>query len=350
LRRSRKREKFTLQQGWAVRPDVLRRALLDFNPQILHFCGHGSGENGLVLENDAGEAKLVSTEALANLLKRFADRGLECVVLNACYSEVQANAIIEHIDYVIGMNSSISDRAAIKFAQGFYDELGAGWSYEDAFYGGCNAIELEGIEEEHKPILKRKSQIENSSSFNEHNSQAPQTTRNRPEPEEGYEQLSIYLDKENWKEADKETMQILLRIADTTEKRVRLQPTQRGWLTDENVKNIPIESLQKINNLWLAASDGKFGYSVQKKIWLDVTQVESIDHSQVSYNILFGDFADKVGWQVEGHWLLSYDSFDFSGRAPDGHLPTFWFPGSSCDLDTQRRIFKFFLSYKKFPE
>ena len=246
MRRSRKREKFTLQQGWAVRPDVLRRALLDFNPQILHFCGHGSGENGLVLENDAGEAKLVSTEALANLLKRFADRGLECVVLNACYSEVQANAIIEHIDYVIGMNSSISDRAAIKFAQGFYDELGAGWSYEDAFYGGCNAIELEGIEEEHKPILKRKSQIENSSSFNEHNSQAPQTTRNRPEPQEGYKQLSIYLDKENWKEADKETMQILLRIADTTEKRVRLNPTQRGWLTDENVKNIPIESLQKM--------------------------------------------------------------------------------------------------------
>ena len=66
-------------------------------------------------------------------------------------------------------------------------------------------------------------------------------------------------------------MQILLRIADTTERRGRLKPTQRGWLTDENVKKIPIESLQKINNLWLAASDGKFGYSVQKKIWLDVT-------------------------------------------------------------------------------
>lgn len=350
LTRSRNRENFTLNQSWAVRPDDLRRALLNFCPQILHFCGHGSGENGLVLQNEAGEAKLVSTEALANLLKRFADRGLECVVLNACYSEVQARAIAEHIDYVIGMDGSIGDRAAIKFALGFYDELGAGWSYEDAFHGGCDAIALEGIEEEHKPILKRKSQIKKPSFFNEPNSQTPQTTRNRPKPRETYEQLSIYLAQENWKEADKETMQILLRIADTNEKRGRLKPTQKGWLTEENVKKIPIESLQKINNLWLAASDSKFGYSVQKQIWLDVTQVESIDDSKVRYNVLFGDFADQVGWQVDGHWLLSYDSFDFSLNAPDGHLPTFWFPYTSCHLDTQRRIFKFFLSCKKFPE
>jgi len=154
LRRSQHREKFNLQQRWAVRPDDLRRALLDFNPQIVHFSGHGSGEDGLVLENDAGKAQLVSTEALANLFKRFATRGLECVVLNSCYSEIQANAIAEHIDYVIGMNSTILDNTAIKFAVGFYDELGAGWSYEDAYHGGCDAIALEGIPEEHIPVFK----------------------------------------------------------------------------------------------------------------------------------------------------------------------------------------------------
>jgi hypothetical protein len=154
LRRSHHREKFTLQQRWAVRPDDLRRALLDFNPEIVHFCGHGSGDDGLVLENDAGLAQLVPTEALANLFKRFATRGLECVVLNACYSEIQAKAIAEHIDYVVGMNSGIGDDAAIKFAVGFYDELGAGWSYEDAYHGGCDAIALQGIPEEHTPVFK----------------------------------------------------------------------------------------------------------------------------------------------------------------------------------------------------
>ena len=154
LRRSQHRDKFTLEQRWAVCPDDLRRALLDFQPHIVHFCGHGSGENGLVLENDAGLAQFVPTQALANLFKRFAQRGLECVVLNACYSEIQASAIAEYIDYVVGMTSAIGDKAAIKFAVGFYDELGAGWSYEDAYHGACNAIELQGIPEEHTPVFK----------------------------------------------------------------------------------------------------------------------------------------------------------------------------------------------------
>jgi hypothetical protein len=154
LRRSRNKDKFILQQRWAVRPDDLRRALLDFNPQIVHFCGHGSGEDGIVLENESGEYQLVPTQALANLFKRFGDRGLECVVLNACYSEIQANMIAEHIDYVVGMNTEIGDDVAIKFAVGFYDEIGAGWSYEDAYNGGCDAIALQGIPEENTPVFK----------------------------------------------------------------------------------------------------------------------------------------------------------------------------------------------------
>lgn len=154
LRRSQKREQFTLEQKWAVRPDDLRRALLDFHPQIVHFCGHGSGDNGLVLENDTGEAQFVPTNALATLFKLFSRRGVECVVLNACYAEVQAEAISQHINYVVGMSHKISDRAAVKFAVGFYDALGAGWSYKDAFDMGCSAIALEGIPEELTPVLK----------------------------------------------------------------------------------------------------------------------------------------------------------------------------------------------------
>ncbi|MBD2491357.1 CHAT domain-containing protein [Aulosira sp. FACHB-615] len=156
LRRSRKRDQFKLEQKWAVRPDDLRRAMLDFNPQIIHFCGHGSGDDGLVLENDAGNAQLVPTNALASLFKLFAKEGVECVVLNACYAEVQAEAISQHINYVVGMSDEISDDAALKFAVGFYDALGAGRSYEDAYEFGCNAIALEGIPEELTPVLKKK--------------------------------------------------------------------------------------------------------------------------------------------------------------------------------------------------
>ncbi|MEH2178471.1 metallophosphoesterase [Nostoc sp.] len=156
LRRAQQREQFILEQKWAVRPDDLRRALLDFNPQIVHFCGHGVGQQGLVLDNDAGEMQFVSTNALASLFKLFANRGVECIVLNACYAEVQAEAISQHINYVVGMSDEIKDNAAIKFAVGFYDALGAGWSYEDAYEMGCSAIALEGISQELIPVLKKR--------------------------------------------------------------------------------------------------------------------------------------------------------------------------------------------------
>lgn len=76
------------------------------------------------------------------------------MLLNACYSDVQAEAIYQHIDCVVGMNRAIGDRAAIEFAVGFYDALGANRSYEDAFEFGCSAIDLESIPEFSTPVLR----------------------------------------------------------------------------------------------------------------------------------------------------------------------------------------------------
>jgi len=120
------------------------------------FSGHGAGEKGLVFEGIDGLDKLISGEALANLFELFSDR-LECVVLNACYSQVQAQAIAQHINYVIGMDDSIGDRAAIEFAVGFYAAIGANKSYDDAFKLGCNAIQLAGLEGHQIPKLLKKS-------------------------------------------------------------------------------------------------------------------------------------------------------------------------------------------------
>src|SRR5437588_3667191 len=125
LRHSRKH--FEIRQQWATRPIDLRRALLDYKPTYVHFCGHGAGRPGIVLEG-----QLVSSEALAGLFKLFADR-IKCVVLNACYSAIQAHAIAAHIDFVVGMNKAIGDSAAIEFATAFYDGLGAGESIQFAF-------------------------------------------------------------------------------------------------------------------------------------------------------------------------------------------------------------------------
>ncbi|MBW4671468.1 MAG: CHAT domain-containing protein [Cyanomargarita calcarea GSE-NOS-MK-12-04C] len=155
LQRAKKRELFDLKQRWAVRVQDVYQSLLDFKPQIVHFSGHGTGDDGLVLEDETGKMQLVDTVALAKLFELFASN-VECVVLNACYSEMQAMAIAQHIPYVIGMNKAIGDKAAIKFATGFYSALGAGESVEFAYKLGCNVIQLDGIPEHLTPVLKKK--------------------------------------------------------------------------------------------------------------------------------------------------------------------------------------------------
>jgi len=139
---SRQGEDFTVVDELAVRVGDLQELMLKHRPQIVHFCGHGGGEQGLVFESDVGKEHLVRTEALANLFD-LVSSNVECVLLNACYSEEQANAIVTHINYVIGMNQEIRDDAAIAFAKGFYRALGYALQIEEAFKYGCNAIQLE---------------------------------------------------------------------------------------------------------------------------------------------------------------------------------------------------------------
>ncbi|MHC5854304.1 CHAT domain-containing protein [Nostoc sp.] len=153
LSRLRNREQFELISRGAVRIDDLRRALLDKEPQVVHFSGHGTGTDGIALENISGDAQLVSTESLSNLFGLFKDK-VECVLLNACYSEIQAETIYQHIDCVIGMEHAVTDKAAINFSTAFYDALGAGRSYAESFQFGCNNIDLNGIPESFTPKIK----------------------------------------------------------------------------------------------------------------------------------------------------------------------------------------------------
>ena len=185
LERSQYRDRVRIEQRWAVRPRDVQRAFLDTHPLIVHFSGHGEGvaspsnepgdarkavvvsegtgdaynsrtqSEGLLLEDEVGKAQLVSTRSLANLFSLFSDE-VECVVLNACYSATQAEAIAQHIPYVVGMKKAIGDRAAIKFSLGFYDGLLANRPVDFAYKLGCNAIDLESIPEHLTPVLKKK--------------------------------------------------------------------------------------------------------------------------------------------------------------------------------------------------
>ncbi|OKH52823.1 hypothetical protein NIES2101_13255 [Calothrix sp. HK-06] len=151
LKSSKNRDDFEIVTCLAVRVEDLRRALLDEQPNIVHFSGHGD-TSGLRLEDDNGLTQVVSELALASLFENFS-RQVECVVLNACYSKVQAEAIYKHVDCVIGMNQPVRDNSAINFAIEFYDAVFSGESYDYAFNIACSSMQLEGSKEHSTPEI-----------------------------------------------------------------------------------------------------------------------------------------------------------------------------------------------------
>lgn len=155
LRLARLRDEFLLEVRMAVRPADLSQAMLDTGPAIVHFSGHGSDLGAICLEDVNGYTQEVSAEALGALFRSFGAQ-TRCVVLNACYSDVQAEAIARHVAYVIGMSEEIGDAAAIAFSVGFYQAVGAGRSIEEAFELGVAQLHLRGIGEGHIPRLLRR--------------------------------------------------------------------------------------------------------------------------------------------------------------------------------------------------
>ncbi len=152
LKKSRYRDVFELKSQWAVRIGDLTGYLMDHKPDIVHFSGHGSDTHEIILLNNKNESHPVSAEKLSDLFSVLKDN-IKCVVLNACYSDGQAQAISKHIDCVIGMSDAIGDDSAIIFASHFYQALAYGRSVQDAFKLGCLQIDMENLDEGLTPKL-----------------------------------------------------------------------------------------------------------------------------------------------------------------------------------------------------
>jgi hypothetical protein len=105
-----------------------------------------------------------------------------------------------------------------------------------------------------------------------------------------------------------ETLNVMLKITNREDE---------GWLDYKSLQNFPCGALAKIDQLWVEASDGKFGFSVQKKIYVD--DCGGKPDGQYDEKAWFC-FADKVGWRVNGAWL-EYSQVTFDIKAPQGHLP-----------------------------
>lgn len=150
------------ESRWAVRTTDLQKALLEVAPVVVHFSGHGHGKPGIVLAgNDDAGVKLVDGDALRGLFAAFADT-VKVVVLNACYAEEQAKAIVEVVDAVVGMREAVADEAALAFSLAFYQALAFGKPVAQAFALGVNQIELEGLADQRDvPVLLQGRRVTN---------------------------------------------------------------------------------------------------------------------------------------------------------------------------------------------
>jgi len=151
---AKNRDKFLFTTNLAVTTRTLSRSILQEDPAIVHFSGHGE-EEGLCLETESGAIKMVEGKALEILFKNFSSK-IKCVILNACFSKAQANAIVKHIPFVIGMNKAVEDEAALAFSVGFYQALTDGSDIEQAFNIGLAGMAMSSSGQENVAELLKK--------------------------------------------------------------------------------------------------------------------------------------------------------------------------------------------------
>ena len=123
-----------------------------------------------------------------------------------------------------------------------------------------------------------------------------------------YQKLEQLLAAGKWKEADEETARVMLVVA---------KREKEGWLDALSIDNFPCDDLCTIDRLWVKYSNGRFGFSVQKRIY------QSLDGSRKYDQNIWKAFGKRVGWKggLLGHWKY-YNEITFDIKAPEGHLPT----------------------------
>ena len=121
-----------------------------------------------------------------------------------------------------------------------------------------------------------------------------------------YINLRNLLAAKKWREADEETARVMLKVAGRE---------KEGWLDTEHIEKFPCEDLRTIDQLWVKYSNGRFGFSVQKRIYQSLGGTRKYDRE------VWAKFGDKVGWRRKNEWLLYYCNLTYSERAPEAHLP-----------------------------
>ncbi|MEL6275228.1 MAG: CHAT domain-containing protein, partial [Bacteroidota bacterium] len=123
--------------------DSLLRRLKRFQPDIVHFSGHGT-HKGILLLDDSKQAKELPTASILRLFRNLRDQ-VQLVILNGCYSSEQAKQLSRLGIYVVGNSNAAYDNAAIAFSKAFYISLSESKivDFEEAFESAIGKVEFE---------------------------------------------------------------------------------------------------------------------------------------------------------------------------------------------------------------
>lgn len=116
-----------------------------------------------------------------------------------------------------------------------------------------------------------------------------------------YQLLQHLLMEQDFQAADSITRQKLCELAGVA-------ATKRKWLYFTEVEQFPATDLRTIDRLWQIYSEGKFGFAVQRQIWLSLGK---------NYSQLWS----KIGWKTDNEWTKYPEGFTWNLSAPKGHLP-----------------------------
>ncbi len=116
-----------------------------------------------------------------------------------------------------------------------------------------------------------------------------------------YQPLQELLVQQDFQGADVLTLEKLCELAGTA-------AVERKWIYFTEVESFPIIDFQTLDKLWLMYSEGKFGFSVQRRMWLSVGKD-------------FSKLWTKIGWKSGNVWTRYPKEFTWNLTAPNGHLP-----------------------------
>lgn len=152
IRASEYRDAVVFHTRWAVRPMDVLQAINELRPTIVHFSGHGTIGDTLVLQDDQGQPKHVSMEAIVSAMA-VGSESVKLVFFNTCFSLNQAEGCTRYIPATIGMKRDVGDLPARIFSAQFYSAIGFGLSVSKAFDQARALVAMEAPGEEFIPEL-----------------------------------------------------------------------------------------------------------------------------------------------------------------------------------------------------